>query len=238
MPAYCGIVARKVLIVEDDADISKLVRLTLEKDHYQVRSVADGQSAFELIQREVPDLVILDVMLPNVDGLEVCRRLRQIDRTSRVPILMLSAKSEEVDRVLGLELGADDYLTKPFSPRELSARVKALLRREARQESEAERVESPPLVIDTARHEVWIESRLIRLSSREFGLLLCLVTGQGRVFSRAQLLDQVWGFDYVGGARTVDVHINHLREKLPEISERIVTVKSVGYKYTETPAVP
>ncbi len=232
------IVARKILIVEDDPDISKLLRLTLEKDHYQVRTVADGHSAFELIQRDPPDLVVLDVMLPSIDGLEVCRRIRQGERTARIPVLMLSAKSEEVDRVLGLELGADDYLTKPFSPRELSARVKALLRREARTETAAERLDSPPLAIDQARHEVWLHERPVRLSSREFGLLSCLVSGKGRVFSRSQLLDMVWGFDYVGGARTVDVHINHLRDKLPEIADRIVTVKSVGYKYTETPAAP
>lgn len=237
LDVYCT-VALRILIVEDDPDISKLVRLTLEKDHYQVRSVADGHAAFELMQRDPPDLVVLDVMLPTVDGLEVCRRIRQSDRTARVPILMLSARSEEVDRVLGLELGADDYLTKPFSPRELSARVKALLRREARHESAAERISSPPLAIDLARHEVAVNDRLVRLSSREFGLLSCLVSGKGRVFSRTQLLDQVWGIDYVGGARTVDVHINHLRDKLPEVADRIVTVKSVGYKYTETPAVP
>lgn len=228
--------ARRILIVEDDPDISKLLRLTLEKDHYQVRSVADGHAAFELIQRDPPDLVVLDVMLPSVDGLEVCRRIRQSDRTARIPVLMLSARSEEVDRVLGLELGADDYLTKPFSPRELSARVKALLRREARQESTAERLSSPPLDIDLARHEASVNGRPVHLSSREFALLSCLVSGKGRVFSRSQLLDQVWGFDYVGGARTVDVHINHLRDKLPEVADRIVTVKSVGYKYSETPS--
>lgn len=222
-------------MVEDDADIARLVRITLERDHFQVRSVADGQAAMELVARELPDLVILDVMLPHVDGLEVCRRLRKEERTTRLPILMLSAKSEELDRVLGLELGADDYLTKPFSPRELSARVKALLRRGASRESEGGRLESPPLVVDSTRHEVWIDSRPVSLSTREFGLLACLVSGRGRVYSRSQLLDSVWGQDYVGGERTVDVHINHLREKLPEIADRIVTVKSVGYKYTDSP---
>jgi two-component system alkaline phosphatase synthesis response regulator PhoP len=211
-------VARTVLVVEDDVDISRLLRLTLEKDHFKVRTVTDGQAALQLAQREVPDLIILDVMLPLVDGFEVCRRLRLDIRTSRVPVLMLSAKSEEIDRVLGLELGADDYLTKPFSPRELLARVKALLRRENRQATDGDRI---------------VDERQVELSSREFGLLACLVSGKGRVFSRAQLLDQVWGFDYVGGPRTVDVHINHLREKLPEISERIVTVKSVGYKFAD-----
>lgn len=229
-------VARTILVVEDDVDISRLLRLTLERDHFKVRTVTDGQAALQLAQREVPDLIILDVMLPLVDGFEVCRRLRLDIRTSRVPVLMLSAKSEEIDRVLGLELGADDYLTKPFSPRELSARVKALLRRENRGAGDGDRIESPPLFIDTARHEVRVAERQVELSSREFGLLACLVSGKGRVFSRAQLLDQVWGFDYVGGSRTVDVHINHLREKLPEISERIVTVKSVGYKFTDQPA--
>jgi DNA-binding response OmpR family regulator len=226
-------VARTILVVEDDADISRLVRLTLEKEHYQVRTVSDGSAAVQFAQREPPDLVILDVMLPLLDGFEVCRRLKLEERTSRVPILMLSAKSDELDRVLGLELGADDYLTKPFSPRELSARVKAILRRESRTGPDAETLTSPPLVIDTGRHEVWVDSRAVKLSGKEFGLLACLVGGRGRVFSRAQLLDSVWGFDYVGGSRTVDVHINHLRDKLPEIADRIVTVKSMGYRYVE-----
>ena len=224
---------KKVLVVEDDQDIAGLVRQTLEKDHFHVRTTADGASGLELALRDVPDLMIVDVMLPVMDGFELCRRIRQEKKTALIPVLMLSARTEEVDRVLGLELGADDYLTKPFSTRELAARVRAILRRGERGKEESEHISSPPLAIDLARHEVAIEDAKVELSNKEFGLLVHLVRGHGRVFSRTQLLDAVWGFDYVGGSRTVDVHINHLREKLPAIATRIVTVKSVGYKYVE-----
>jgi DNA-binding response OmpR family regulator len=227
--------AKTVLVVEDDPDISHLVRLTLEREHFQVRTTADGAAGYELATREIPALIILDVMLPTVDGLELCRRFREGARTASVPILILSAKTDEVDRVLGLELGADDYVTKPFSPRELLARVKALLRRQDRQAESQEVLRSGPVEIDTAKHEVISDGRTVQLSAKEFGLLVHLIKGHGRVFSRDQLLDQVWGYDYVGGTRTVDVHIRHLREKIPEIADRIMTVKSVGYKYTETP---
>jgi two-component system alkaline phosphatase synthesis response regulator PhoP len=229
---------KRVLVVEDDADIASLVRLTLERDQFQVRTVADGAAAYDLAIREVPDVIILDVMLPSVDGFELCRRFRQEGRTRDVPILMLSAKTEEVDRVLGLELGADDYLIKPFSPRELAARVKALLRRQARQADAREVLNSGPLEIDLARHEVRVRGEQVTLSHKEFGLLVELVRGAGRVFSRTQLLDLVWGYDYVGGTRTVDVHISHLRDKLPQIGDQIVTVKSVGYKFAADPVKP
>lgn len=223
--------AKSVLVVEDDQDISSLVRLSLEREHFTVRTVADGAAGFELAMREVPDLIILDVMLPHIDGFELCRRFRSAQKTSGVPILFLSAKSGEVDKVLGLELGADDYLTKPFSPRELTARVKALLRRQARSEESPELIDAGAVQIDIARHEVRAAGQPVKLSAKEFGLLVHLIRGRGRVYSRDQLLDEVWGHDYVGGTRTVDVHINHLREKLKDIAGRIVTVKSVGYKY-------
>ena len=229
--------AQSVLVVEDDADIARLVRMTLEKEGYSVRTVADGAAAWDLTVRELPDVMILDVMLPSIDGLELCRRLRQEGRTANLPILMLSAKAEEIDRVVGLEIGADDYLTKPFSPRELAARVKALLRRRERTSQEDECLHSGPLEIDLARHEISASGRSVQLSNKEFGLLVHLVRGHGRVFTRAQLLDGVWGYDYVGGSRTVDVHIKHLRAKIPEIADYIVTVQSVGYKYVESSAV-
>jgi DNA-binding response OmpR family regulator len=228
--------SRKVLVVEDDADIAQLLRITLESEHFEVRTAGDGTAGYEVAVRDLPDLIILDVMLPGLDGFELCRRFRQETRTAQVPILMLSARTDEVDKVLGLELGADDYLAKPFSPRELAARVRAILRRGAHSGDEPQALHSAPLDIDLARHEVTVDSRAVQLSHKEFGLLVELVKGGGRVFSRTQLLDLVWGFDYVGGTRTVDVHINHLRDKLPEIAGRIVTVKSVGYKYVDTPS--
>jgi len=225
--------AKTVLVVEDDPDIAGLVRLALEREHFAVRTAADGAAGFELAVRDVPDLIILDVMLPHIDGFELCRRFRGSQKTSGVPILFLSAKSGEVDKVLGLELGADDYLTKPFSPRELIARVKALLRRQSRADEFSDTIESGPVAIDVARHEVRSSGHPVKLSAKEFGLLVFLMRGHGRVYSRDQLLDEVWGHDFVGGTRTVDVHINHLREKLREIADRIVTVKSVGYKYQD-----
>jgi len=225
--------AKTVLVVEDDQDIAGLVRLALEREHFTIRTAADGVAGFELAVRDVPDLIVLDIMLPHMDGYELCRRLRKSPKTTDVPILFLSAKTEELDKVLGLELGADDYLTKPFSPRELTARVKALLRRRARAEEPSEVLKTGPVEIDTSRHEVLASGSPVQLSAKEFGLLVHLVRGRGRVYSRDQLLDEVWGHDFVGGTRTVDVHINHLREKLKEIADRIVTVKSVGYKYQD-----
>jgi DNA-binding response OmpR family regulator len=225
--------AKSVLVVEDDQDIANLVRLALEREHFSVRTAKDGTAALDLAVRDIPDLIILDVMLPHVDGFELCRRFRQSSRTHTVPILFLSAKSGEVDRVLGLELGADDYLTKPFSPRELVARVKALLRRQERSGTPADVLQSGPLTVDLTRHEVSLHGRSVALSAKEFGLLVHLLRGRGRVFSRDQLLDAVWGYDYVGGTRTVDVHINHLRAKLRGIADQIVTVKAVGYKYQD-----
>jgi len=225
--------SRRALVIEDDHDIAELVKTALGRERFTVTLAHDGTSGYERAIKDTPDVVILDIMLPGVDGLELCRYLRQNERTAHIPILILSAKSEEVDRVLGLEIGADDYLTKPFSPRELMARIKALLRRKDRQSEAGDVIIRGPLSIDIARHEVTMHGRVVELSAKEFNLLLCLVRGQGRVYSRDQLLARVWGDDYVGGSRTVDVHIRHIREKLPAAAAHIVTVKSVGYKFVD-----
>ncbi|WP_038040564.1 response regulator transcription factor [Thermorudis peleae] len=226
-----------VLLVEDDETLRQTLRYTLERAGYQVDVVADGTEALRRVQTNAPDLVILDVMLPGLDGFEVCRVLR---RSSTVPILMLTARDDEVDRVLGLELGADDYVTKPFSMRELVARVKALLRRremlaaELRPtEGEAERIVFGPLVIDVAARRVWRDGQEVALKPREFDLLAYLVRHRGRVCSAEQLLRAVWGYHGYGDTRTLAVHIHGLREKLeadPRHPQLIETVRGVGYR--------
>jgi two-component system, OmpR family, alkaline phosphatase synthesis response regulator PhoP len=218
-----------ILLVDDEPNIIQLSRLYLERDGFQVESAGDGQEALTAIQRLHPSLVILDIMLPFIDGLEVCRRLRV--EKNLTPILFLTARDEDIDKILGLELGADDYLTKPFNPREMVARVKAILRR-------AEPVSKPSdtafqvgdLKIDPARREVWIGSQPVYLRHQEFNLLQALVQHKGLVLSREQLLQLAWGFDYYGQTRTVDVHIGSLRRKLSSSSIRIETVTSDGYK--------
>ncbi len=218
-----------ILTIEDETDIANLIKLYLEKEGYRVTHISDGANGLSEVFRLKPNLLILDLMLPGMDGLEICKKVREKPETRTIPILMLTAKGEEVDKIIGLELGADDYLTKPFSPRELTARVKALLRRTGPVEPTAA-LQYGSLTLDPLRHEVRIKNEEVSLTSKEFGLLEILLKNKGRVQSRDSLLNQVWGYDYFGTTRTVDVHIGRIREKIPFLSEAIVTVKSLGYK--------
>jgi DNA-binding response OmpR family regulator len=224
-----------ILIVEDERNLSNLIRGHLEEESYSVLQAFDGSSGLEMAKGNAPSLIILDIMLPGLDGLEVCRRLRQ---HSIVPILMLTARAEEIDRVLGLELGADDYLTKPFSMRELKARVRALLRRvEMMQVANASVVDDVVTVsglqLDPASYEATLSGEALDLTPKEFALLYLLTRHPGRVFSRAYLLDEIWGYGAAAYDRTVDTHIYRLRQKLgteSEIAQRIVAVRGIGYK--------
>jgi DNA-binding response OmpR family regulator len=219
-----------ILVVDDEPNIVQLARLYLEREGYRVHAVGDGRAALQTINSLEPALVVLDLMLPELDGFEVCRRLRAADNP--IPILMVTARDEDVDKILGLEMGADDYLTKPFNPRELVARVKAILRRGERA---AARAEAAPLrfadlTVDPARREARAGDRRLDLRTQEFEVLLALVQNQGLVLSREKLLDLAWGFDFFGQTRTVDVHIAQLRRKLAGAQARIETVTGVGYK--------
>lgn len=222
--------SKKVALVEDEEDIVKLVSYYLGNEGYAVKSARDGLDGLRLIEREKPDLVILDLMLPEFDGLEVCRKLRSQPATHAIPIIMLTAKGEETDKVVGLEMGADDYLTKPFSPKELVARVKALLRRTAQPAPQPAMLSYGALTVDDERHEVKYKGKEIQLTAKEFGLLQQLLRNRGRVLTREVLLDKVWGYEAEITTRTVDVHIRRLREKIPLLTDAIVTVKSLGYK--------
>jgi DNA-binding response OmpR family regulator len=221
-----------VLLVEDERDIADLVRHHLEREGIRCVHAPDGATALRLARADHPDLVVLDLMLPGLDGLEVCRQLRAEPATRRLPVIMLTARSEEVDRVVGLELGADDYVVKPFSPRELVARVRAVLRRVRDADGECPRT-AGALVVDEARHAVAVGGRPVELTAKEFGLLTALMGAGGRVLSREQLLAQVWGYANAAEieSRTVDTHVRRLREKLGPEARRIVTVKAVGYRF-------
>lgn len=216
-----------ILVVDDEKNIVELARLYLEDAGYVVESAYDGAEALAKIRSLRPALVVLDLMLPKIDGWEVCRRVRA---TSDVPIIMLTARSEDVDKIVGLELGADDYLTKPFNPRELVARVRAVLRRYERAAKPTRAIHIGQVTIDPARREVTVAGKPIKLRAKEFDLLLALAQHRGLVLSRNQLLDLVWGYDFYGSTRTVDVHIAHLREKLAGSGVVIETVRGVGYK--------
>jgi len=230
----------KVLVVEDEPTLLETLEYNLARQGYQVYTAADGFTALEIARRERPDAIVLDIMLPGLDGLEVCRILR---REMNVPILMLTARADEVDKVVGLEVGADDYLTKPFSMRELLARVKALLRRVRlfREELVAEdgavsgkRLTFGDLIIDLARREVLLRGEPLHLKPKEYELLVFLARNKAMVLSRDLILERVWGWDYDGGTRTVDVHVRWLREKIepdPARPTRIVTVRGVGYRF-------
>ncbi|MEZ0394883.1 MAG: response regulator transcription factor [Anaerolineales bacterium] len=223
--------AELILLVDDEPSIISLARLYLERENFRVEAVGDGEAALQAVRRLAPALVVLDVMLPKLDGFEVCRRLRA--EANPVAILMLTARDEDIDKILGLELGADDYLTKPFNPRELVARVKAILRRAERSiATTAELIRVGDLTVDAARREVRCRAQTLDLRAQEFELLLVLASQPGRVFSREQLLEKAWGFDFYGQTRTVDVHIAHLRRKLADSACQIETVTGVGYKLT------
>lgn len=222
--------AKKILIVEDEEDILQLVRLYLEKEGYRTCVARTGVEGLKQSKAEHPDLIILDLMLPEMDGLEVCKRLRADTKTALIPIIMLTAKAEETDTVIGLELGADDYVTKPFSPKALVARTKAMFRRLERVQGEPSRFVYGKLIMDLARHEILADGREIALTTKEFGLLEHLLRHPGRVLTREVLLNAIWGYDYYGTTRTVDVHIRRLKQKIPLLDEAIVSVKSLGYK--------
>ena len=221
---------RRALVVEDDADIVELVSLYLAKDGWEVEAEADGKRALEKVRRGSYQLVVLDIQLPGVDGLTVCAELRRDRASAAVPVVMLTARGDETDRIVGLEIGADDYIVKPFSPKELLARVRALFRRLDRKD-EAETVTIVgPLEVDRERHLVRCAGQPVRLTAKEFALLTALLDARGRVLSRQALLQDVWGYSYTEGTRTVDVHVRRLREKMPVFADAIVTVKSLGYR--------
>jgi DNA-binding response OmpR family regulator len=217
-----------ILLVDDEPSIIQLSRMYLEREGFRIESVNDGEAALAFVAHEHPALIVLDVMLPKLDGFEVCRRLRATNDSAA--ILMLTARDEDIDKILGLELGADDYLTKPFNPRELVARVKAILRRSERKEDDSAPIHLGDLMIDPARREVRVDSQSLDLRAQEFDLLLALAAHRGLVLSREQILQKAWGFDFYGQTRTVDVHIAHLRKKLESSSVKIETVTGVGYK--------
>ena len=221
----------KVLIADDDAHIAELIKLYFEKDGFTTVVADNGKKAVELFKSEAPSIVILDVMMPEMDGWQVCREIR---RVSNIPIIMLTAKGETFDKVLGLELGADDYMVKPFEPKELIARVKAVLRRSDTKEATAEKeIVFPNLTINLSNYELKISGNIVEAPPKELELLYFLASNPNRVFTREQLLEDVWGFDYFGDSRTVDVHIKRLREKLEEVDSnwQLKTVWGVGYKF-------
>ncbi len=233
----------KILVVDDEKHIVELIKFNLERDGFQVITAYDGEEAVKQARSGDPDLIILDIMLPVMDGLEVCRQLKQDKETRNIPVIMLSAKGDELDKILGLEIGADDYVTKPFSPRELVARVKARLRwlqmESENREQEAgagKRINLGRLVIDQERFEVLVDGERQELTPKEFELLRYMASKPGKVFTREQLLEKIWGYDFVGDSRTVDVHIRHLRQKLekyPGMPQYIETVRGVGYRFRE-----
>jgi two-component system alkaline phosphatase synthesis response regulator PhoP len=221
---------KRALVVEDDPDIVELIDHYLQVEGFRVEALGDGREALERLHADDYTLVILDLQLPGMDGLSVCRALRTDPRTQGLPVIMLTARGDEADRVVGLEVGADDYVVKPFSPKELMARVRALFRRlERRDESEAPLVLGS-LEVDRTRHTVRWGEKAVRLTAKEFALLVALLEARGRVLSRQALLEDVWGYAYTEGTRTVDVHVRRLREKLPGLAARLVTVKSLGYR--------
>ena len=220
-----------IMVVDDDENIAQLVRLYLEKEGFEVVSFSRGDSALTAFKSNPPALLLLDIMLPGMDGWQVCRAIRQI---SSIPIIMLSAKDETFDKVLGLELGADDYMTKPFDPKELIARVKAVLRRGQPEQQDNDMLSFPGLTISLSRYEVLYQGKQAEMPPKEIELFYFLASNPNTVFTREQLLEKVWGFDYFGDSRTVDVHVKRLREKLTDCEElgwSIKTVWSVGYKF-------
>jgi two-component system alkaline phosphatase synthesis response regulator PhoP len=225
-----------ILVVEDEPDIRKLVQYNLAQERYKVLEAEDGEQALKLLQRAKPNLVILDLMLPGMSGLELCRLLRERPETAQLPILMLTAKAGEADKVVGLEMGADDYLAKPFSPREMVARVRAILRRSEAAADGPAIYEKGPLRIDFATYEVFARGKNIKLTLKEFELLRFLTQNPNRVLNRDQLLDRVWGGDTFVTPRTVDVHIRRLRQAIEKDDRRpkwILTLRGVGYKFDE-----
>ena len=223
---------QKILIVDDDANICELLRMYLNKDGFDTETAADGEQAIEIARRYNPDLILLDIMMPRLDGWQVCREVR---KTSEVPIIMLTAKGEVFDKILGLELGADDYISKPFDTKEVVARIKAVLRRsgERNKKNAVKEVRFDKLIINLTNYELTVDGEQIDTPPKELELIYHLASNPNRVYTRDQLLDEVWGFDYYGDSRTVDVHVKRLREKLENVSDKwsLKTVWGVGYKF-------
>ena len=225
----------KILIVDDEKDIVKMVDYNLKKEGYRTIACYDGEDVLDAVAKEHPDLILLDLMLPGIDGLEVCKKIKNDPKTSALPIIMLTAKSQETDKIVGLEMGADDYITKPFSPRELTARIKAVLRRTQEKEQLPDIMEIGGLSIDFAKIIVCVHKKPVELTSKEFELLRTLLKAKDRVLSRDYLLDTIWGYDRASEiqTRTVDVHIRTLRKKLKTEAKHIITVKNYGYRFEE-----
>jgi phosphate regulon transcriptional regulator PhoB len=220
-----------VLVVEDDKDIVQLLSYTIRSSGFDVVTSGDGFEALSMARQHTPDIILLDLMLPGLGGFEVCRELKRDTKTKQIPILMLTARGEEVDRIVGLELGADDYVVKPFSPRELVLRIRAILRRSSHDGAAESRWEHEGLVVDFEAHEAILHGEEIPLTATEFRLLVELVRNQGKVQTRDQLLDKVWGYHFEGYARTVDTHVRRLRQKLGMYSDWVETVRGVGYRF-------
>jgi two-component system phosphate regulon response regulator PhoB len=223
-----------ILVVDDEEDLLELIGYNLSKEGYRVASATSGEEAMKKAKAELPGLIVLDLLLPNVDGLEVCRSLKSDPKTQHIPIVMLTAKAEEIDIVTGLEVGADDYVSKPFSPRVLLARIKAVLRRKAKERTDEPAVlKIHDLVIDPVRHEVLVQGQSVPLTFTEFRLLQVLAQRRGRAFTRVQIVDAVMGEDYPVTERSVDVHVASLRKKLGPMGSYIETVRGVGYRFKE-----
>ncbi|MEG0773275.1 response regulator transcription factor [Clostridium sp.] len=224
---------KKILVVDDEEHIQELIKFNLEKNNYEVITADNGKDAFEIAKEQQPDLVLLDLMIPGMDGLEVCKAIRRETAISNMPIIMITARGEELDKILGLELGADDYITKPFSVRELLARVKAILRRTTVKYEEND-YKFGDIAIDFRKHEIKKDGEKIELTLKEFELLEILIKNKGRVMTRDFLLDKIWGYEYVGETRTVDVHVRHLRQKIESDDKNpiyIQTIRGIGYKF-------
>jgi two-component system phosphate regulon response regulator PhoB len=222
--------SKRVLLVEDEPAIAEILEYNLEQEGFEVEVVGQGDLAFGIIRQRPPDLILLDLMLPGLDGLELTRLLKREPLTARIPLIMVTARDEEVDRIVGLELGADDYVTKPFSPREVVLRVKAVLRRGRPREEQGEMLEAGPVRVDVRGHRVWVDEEEVVLTATEFRLLSILVERCGRVQSRSQLLQDVWEYTEEVDSRTVDTHVRRLRRKLGDAGPRIETVVGVGYR--------
>jgi two-component system alkaline phosphatase synthesis response regulator PhoP len=225
-----------ILIVDDEPSIAELIEFNLQKAGYHVLKADNGISALQLVRTDKPDLIILDLMIPGIDGMEVCRRLKGQQHTAGIPIIMLTAKNEEVDKIVGLELGADDYMTKPFSTRELVARVKAVLRRSYKESIHDGELAVGKLRLNFTSYVAYLNNEKLELTPKEYELLKLFITNVGKAYTREQLLEKVWGYEYFGDTRTVDVHVRHLRAKMasqPEVADAIETVRGVGYRFSE-----
>ena len=224
---------QKILVVDDEPDLVELVKDVLERNDYSVISAGNADLAIKKVRQSKPDLIILDLNLPGIGGIEVCRILKRDKKTSSIPIIMLTVKSTETDKIAGLEAGADDYMTKPFSTGELVARVKAVLRRILYVGEQKEVLVSGDIRLDSTEHMVYVKNKPIDLTPKEFNLLYLLMKKKGKVLSRTFLMENIWGYEYLGGTRTVDVHVRHLREKLGKEAEKIETIEGVGYKFVD-----